>query len=185
MNSSPSTHSFSTVSGDPISHHFSKLTKGRKYLHFLSSVQRYFPDKFFNKQRHGQQIPSVKYTCMLSCFSQVRLCATVWTAAFQASPSRGFSWNGSPCPPPGHLPNPGSKPRLSPSPALSRGLFTTSATWEAPKYNKNVCIHELIITLKMITFGQHRRMWGNYLFYILIKKKQQQPFIYMNCPLVS
>ena len=28
---------------------------------------------------------------LLSCFSRVRLCATPWTAAYQASPSMGFS----------------------------------------------------------------------------------------------
>ena len=41
---------------------------------------------------------------LLSCFSRVRLCATPWTAAYQASPSMGFSrqayWSGLqlPCP---------------------------------------------------------------------------------------
>ena len=28
---------------------------------------------------------------LLSCFSRVRLCATPWTAAYQAPPSMGFS----------------------------------------------------------------------------------------------
>ena len=39
---------------------------------------------------------------LLSCFSRVRLCATPWTAAYQASPSMGFSrqehWSGVPLP---------------------------------------------------------------------------------------
>ena len=42
---------------------------------------------------------------LLSHFSRVRLCATPWTAAYQASPSMGFSrqahWSGLPCPPQG------------------------------------------------------------------------------------
>ena len=43
---------------------------------------------------------------LLSRFSRVRLCATPWTAAHQASPSLGFSrqehWSGLPFPPPMH-----------------------------------------------------------------------------------
>ena len=44
------------------------------------------------------------FICMLSHFSRVRLCATPWTAAHQASPSMGFSrqehWSGVPLPSP-------------------------------------------------------------------------------------
>ena len=55
--------------------------------------------------------------CTLSC---VRLLATPWTVAHQASLSMGFPpgqeyWSRLPCPPPGDLPNPGIEPR---SPAL-------------------------------------------------------------------
>ena len=43
---------------------------------------------------------------LLSCFSHVRLCATPWTAAYQASLSMGFSrqehWSGLPFPSPMH-----------------------------------------------------------------------------------
>ena len=56
---------------------------------------------------------------MLSRFSRVQLCATPWTVARQAPLSLGFSrqehWSGLPCPPPGHLPDPGIEPG---SPAL-------------------------------------------------------------------
>ena len=52
----------------------------------------------------------------LSC---VRLFATPWTVAYQASPSMGFSrqeyWSGFLFPSPGDLPDPGIEPR---SPAL-------------------------------------------------------------------
>ena len=51
--------------------------------------------------------------------SRVRLFATPWTVAYQASRSMGFSrqeyWNGLPFPSPGDLPNPGIEPG---SPAL-------------------------------------------------------------------
>ena len=44
------------------------------------------------------------HACMLSCFSHVRLSATVWTASHQAPLSTGFSkqeyWSGLPCPSP-------------------------------------------------------------------------------------
>ena len=46
-----------------------------------------------------------------NCFKPVRLFATLWTIAGQASLSMGFSWqeywSGLRCPPPGDLPNPG------------------------------------------------------------------------------
>ena len=52
-------------------------------------------------------------------FSCVRLFATPWTVAHQASPSMGFSreeyWSGLPFPSPGDLPDPGIEPT---SPAL-------------------------------------------------------------------
>ena len=47
--------------------------------------------------------------------SRVRLSATPWTVAYQASPSMGFSrqeyWSGLLFPSPGDLPNPGVEPR--------------------------------------------------------------------------
>ena len=59
---------------------------------------------------------------MLSHFSHVRLFATLWTVAHQASLSLGFSrqeyWNRLPCPPPGDLPDPGVEPMSLMSPAL-------------------------------------------------------------------
>ena len=72
---------------------------------------------------------------MLSCFSCVQLCATLWTVTRQAPPSMGFSrqeyWSGLPCPPLGDLPNPGIKPASLTSPVLAGRFFTTSTIWEA------------------------------------------------------
>ena len=63
---------------------------------------------------------------MLSCFSHVQLFATLWTVAFQASLSMGFSrqefWSGLPCPSPGDLPNLEIEPR---SPALQADALTS------------------------------------------------------------
>ena len=46
------------------------------------------------------------FSLLLGRFSRVRLCATPWTAAYQASPSMGFSrqehWSGLPFPSPMH-----------------------------------------------------------------------------------
>ena len=61
--------------------------------------------------------------------------AAPWTVAHQAPLSMGFSrqeyWSGLPCPPPGDLPDPGSKPTSHTSPALAGSFFTTSTAWEA------------------------------------------------------
>ena len=58
--------------------------------------------------------------------SHVRLFATPWTVAHQASPSMGFSrqeyWSGLPFPSPGDLPDPGIEPR---SPALQADALTS------------------------------------------------------------
>ena len=73
---------------------------------------------------------------MLSYFSCVQLCATLWTAAHQAPLSMGLSWqeywSGLPCPPPEHLPDLGTELTSLLSPALAAGFFTISTTWEAP-----------------------------------------------------
>ena len=70
--------------------------------------------------------------CVLNCFSHVRLFATLWTVAHQASLSMGFSrqeyWRGLSCPPLGDLPDPGIKLTTLMSPALAGTFFTTSAT---------------------------------------------------------
>ena len=69
---------------------------------------------------------------MLSLFSRVRLCATLWTVAHQAPLSMGFSrqeyWSGLPCPPPGDLPDPGIEPASLTSSALAGRFFTPSTT---------------------------------------------------------
>ena len=57
--------------------------------------------------------------------------ATVGTVARQAPVSMGVSrqeyWSGLPCPPPGDLPDPGSKPSSVLSPALADRFFTPGA----------------------------------------------------------
>ena len=66
-------------------------------------------------------------TCVLSHFSRVRLCATLWTVACQTSLSIGFSrpeyWSGLPFTPPGDLPHPATEPAVLMSPALAGGFF--------------------------------------------------------------
>ena len=69
---------------------------------------------------------------VLSSFSCVWFFVTPWTVAPKAPLSVGFSrqkyCSGSPCPPPGALPNPGVELMSLMSPALASGFFTTSAT---------------------------------------------------------
>ena len=72
---------------------------------------------------------------MVSYFSCVQLCVTLWTVTCQAPLSMGFSrqdyWSGLPFPSPGDLPDPGIKPVSLTSPALTNRFFTIGATWEA------------------------------------------------------
>ena len=80
----------------------------------------------------------------MKSLNHVRVFATPWTVAYQASPSMGFSrqeyWSGLPFPSPGDLPDPGIKPR---SPTVE----TDALTSEPPGKNikgKHV-FHELRI----------------------------------------
>ena len=67
-------------------------------------------------------IPQGVRVCVLSHFSRVRLCGTLWTAACRAPLSMGFSrqehWSGLPRPPPEDLPDPGITLASLTSPAL-------------------------------------------------------------------
>ena len=67
--------------------------------------------------------------CVLSHFSHVRLCATLWTAACQAPLSMEFSrqeyWSGLLFPSPGDRPDPGIEPE-------SHALQTDSLLTEPP-----------------------------------------------------
>ena len=69
---------------------------------------------------------------IVKSLSHVRLFETLWTVAYQASPSMGFSrqkyWSGLPFPSPGYLPDPGIEPR---SPTLEADAITS----EPPKAN--------------------------------------------------
>ena len=73
----------------------------------------------FYLNQNSMAIRILMRVSVLSHFSCVWLCVTLWTAAGQAPLSRGFSrqedWSGLPCPPPGGLPDPGIQPA---SPAL-------------------------------------------------------------------
>lgn len=78
--------------------------------------------------------------CMLSCFSPVRLFEALRTAAHQAPLFMRFSrqeyWNGCHAPLQGIFDPWIFDSRIESislmSPALAGGIFTTSATWEAP-----------------------------------------------------
>ena len=68
----------------------------------------------------------IKDKVKVKLLSHVRLFATPWTVAYQASTSVGFSrqeyWSGLPFPSPGDLPDPGIEPR---SPALEADTLTS------------------------------------------------------------
>ena len=80
---------------------------------------------------------------VLSRFSRVRLCVTLWAVAHQAPLSMGFSrqeyWSGLPSPPPGDLPDPVNEPMFLASPALSGRFFTTSTKpGQPPGYSPQI-----------------------------------------------
>ena len=70
----------------------------------------------------------------MKSLSRVRLFATLWTVAYQAPLSVGFSrqeyWSGLPFPSPGDLPNPGVEPG---SPALQADALSSEPPGNKPK----------------------------------------------------
>ena len=71
--------------------------------------------KTSQRRHHSHLADAVSMrACMLSHFSHVRVCSSLCTAAWQAPLSLELSrqeyWGGSPCPPPGDLPDPGIEP---------------------------------------------------------------------------
>ena len=73
--------------------------------------------KKWKLKRNQVEILKDKRVCALSCFSHVRLFATLWTIAGQAPVSMRLSrqryWSVLPCPPPGDPPDPGIEPCVS------------------------------------------------------------------------
>ena len=98
----------------------------------------------------GREGSILVHACMLSRFSHVQLCVTLWTAACQAPLSMGFSrqeyCSGLPCPPPGDLPDPGTEPvfyiSCTEAGSLSLALPGKPRTVE---YYSAVKINELLI----------------------------------------
>ena len=83
----------------------------------------------FQKRDTYQTFFHVHVCSILSCFSRVRLLATLCTVAHQAPLSMGFSrreyWSGLPFPSPGDLPDPRIEPESLMSPALAGSFFST------------------------------------------------------------
>ena len=121
------------------------------------------PTLWRNSTHLGRQFYLSCY--VLSHFSCVWLCATLWTVARQAPLSMGFSRQDYrsqlPCPPPGGLPDPGIG-----SPPLAGRFFTTSATWEVLRF--------LISTVKNNQWT-HNTTWVS--IYI---PSPLQPFFWLN-----
>ena len=73
---------------------------------------------------------------MLSHFIHVRLFVTLWTIAYQAPLSMGFSrqeyWSGLPCCPPGNLTDLGIKPESLMSPALAAAAAAAKSHQSCP-----------------------------------------------------
>ena len=96
--------------------------------------------------------------CMLSCFNCVQLYATLWTAAYQAPLSVGFSrqeyWSELEVLLQGIFLTWGSNRSLFMSTALAGRFFTSIATWEAP----------LIIPLSSIFFPSNHIGYSSELF---------------------
>ena len=115
----------------------------------------------------GFHIREEKYAiraCLLTHFSSVRLCATLWTVASQAPLSMEFSrceyWSGLPCPTPGDLPN----PEIEPAPLTSPDWQVGSLLPEPPGKPKDMPQSAAIAPSRRKKQGNHRNMQGSGIF---------------------
>ena len=92
-------------------------------FYLLTGTKHEIP-KFSDQKKLPPRSPvhTFIHTYIHNRFSHVQFFATVWTIAYQASLSVGFSrlgyWSGLPFPSPGDLPNPGIEPMSPVAPAL-------------------------------------------------------------------
>ena len=104
----------------------------------------------------------------MKSLSRVRLFATPWTIAYQASPSMGFSrreyWSGLPFPSPGDLPDPGIEPG---SPTLEADTLTS----EPPGKICKKLISAVVIQRSDKEKFSVSYMVRTYLFHILSHRK--------------
>ena len=81
----------------------------------MCSEDVYFGSNILGDKNMLDGLVKTLVTCAREVASVVSDSATLWTIAHQAPLFMGFSmqgyWSGSPCPPPGDLPNPGIEPR--------------------------------------------------------------------------
>ena len=84
----------------------------------------------------------IECVCVLSCFVRVRLCDPM-DCSPPGSSVYGILhqeyWSGSPCPPPGDLPDPGIEPVSPASPALAGGFFTAEPPGRKPLSHSRGC----------------------------------------------
>ena len=96
-----------------------KQTEPSEWSQTNGSIRVRSTERVLNWVSTNREDVGLKVKVKVKSLSPVRLFATLWTVAYQAPLSMGFSrqecWSGLPFPSPGDLPDPGVKPR---SPAL-------------------------------------------------------------------
>ena len=101
--------------------HLRRLQRAKREKRGMRGEGHHRPNWHAGGPSSGAAAFLVTGMCVLNHFSCVRLCATLWTTAHQASLSMGFSrqayWSGLPFPPPGDLPDAGIESTSLMSPA--------------------------------------------------------------------
>ena len=113
------------------------------------------PREIGGQYKRGIEWTTFSVTCSLKLsLSRVQLSVTVWTVAYQAPPSRGFSrqenWSGLPFPSPGDLPNPGIEPR---SPSLEADILTSEPPGKQSNWDLNLKWMVKFALLNLITIN--------------------------------
>ena len=120
-------------------------------VNMVSSIQKHRgPQKLMTRTQCSKIWNSCRLVHCVCVFSCVWLFEAQWIIAHQAPLSVEFSrqeyWSGVTFPTAGDLPDPGIEPTSLAYPVLAGRFFTTSATWEALVYYKEI---KMMMTIKL------------------------------------
>ena len=120
-------------------------------VNMVSSIQKHRgPQKLMTRTQCSKIWNSCRLVHCVCVFSCVWLFEAQWIIAHQAPLSMEFSrqeyWSGVTFPTAGDLPDPGIEPTSLAYPVLAGRFFTTSATWEALVYYKEI---KMMMTIKL------------------------------------
>ena len=140
----------------------------------LSKVSNYFMNSIFTWRWNISWVHSdtsvLKVKVKMKSLSRVRLFATPWTVAYQASLSMGFSrqeyWSGLPFPSPGDLPNPEMNPCLPHCRQMLYHLSHQESTHQGSHFSIKLYLISSMLRIMVLKARGNNRILYKYSFVV-------------------